>query len=153
MYKRGLGEGGSIGRGWDLQTIMDHLFSPAHFTLDFATPLKETLTALDDGDFLRPMSSTAAHEIAAIDADTGFIAEAALGTLDAHPWIPIAEVWAHFIVNQILLPRRFVFRVIRLKFKVVAILLSPWAAIVAHHNSWSTVEAILEHVTNNSEIG
>ena len=147
----------------------------AQLALDLATPLKDAVTPLDDDDLLGLVASTAAHEVATVDSYARVVAFPPVRAENAQLGILLAKRWGWLQVHQILGPRGFVLRIVRFQLEIVALLAvqvipscvhrvacriagygvahTSGPVAVAHHDSRSAVEAILEVVADHSERG
>lgn len=139
-----------------LEASVDGLLGPADFALDLTAPVKGAGTAFDHFFDLGPVAPTAAHEVTAVDADGRLVADAALRPCNAQLEILLTKVGRVLVVHQILLARRFVFRIVR--FQLVVVLLpagsfdsSGCPASVTNKNSGSTVESIFQVISHHSE--
>lgn len=134
---------------------MDGLLGPTQLTLDLTTPVEGTRAPLHHHDLLSPVPPAAAHEVAPVHADASVVALAAVRPRDAQLGVPLAEHRGRFQINQVLHPRGFVFRVVRLQLEVVLPLLASGASqtpFVAHHDPGRTVEPVLEVVPDRAEV-
>lgn len=104
---------------------MYSLFCRTSLTLHFTAPMESACTAFHDDDFLRPVAPAAAHQVAAVDADGGVVAEAAVGALDAQFRVLLAEPGGGFEVDEVLRAGGLVLRVVRLQLEAVLVLPPP----------------------------
>ena len=135
-----------------LQTSVDRFLGPANFALDFAAPVESAGTSLDHLLHLRFVASSAAHQVAAVDADRRLVADAALSAGDAQLEVLLAKIGRVLVVDQILLGRRLVLGIVR--FQLVVVLLAPVARrppSVADEHSRSSVESVLQVVSDHAE--
>lgn len=147
--------------------------SPAHLTLDFTAPVESARAPLIDDDFLRLVATTAAHQVAAVHADTGVVALATLRTQDAQLGVALAEWRRQLQVHEILWTRRLVFGIEGLQLEVVAVspaqtlsvtvngiarakesvaATSSYPFRVAHHHARRSVESVLQIVPDYTEV-
>lgn len=68
-----------------LQARVDRLPDVARLALHLAAPVERARAPLHHDHLLRSIPATAAHQVAAIDADRGVVALASVRTLDAQP--------------------------------------------------------------------
>lgn len=99
---------------------MNRFLRSTQFTLNLAAPVECARAPLDDDHFLGAIAPAAAHQIAAIDADRGVVALAAVRPLDAEPGVARAEARRRLQVDQVLRAGRLVVRVVRLQLEVVS---------------------------------
>ena len=133
---------------------MNGLFRPADFALDFATPMESAGAPLHHLFDLRSVASTAAHEVASVDADGRLVAHSSLRSGDAQLDVLFAKVGRVFVVDEVFLARRLVLRIVRLQ--LVVVLLPPSArrpSSVADEHSRGSVESVLEVVAHHPEEG
>lgn len=156
---------------------MYYFFRPAHLALDLAAPVEGAGAPLVRHHLLRLVAPAAAHEVAAVDADAGVVADPAVGAQDPEFRVLLAERRRRLQVDQVLQPGRLVLRIVRLQLEVVA--MPTWwtlatavhrvaggvagdgvavAAAAAHtirvadHNPGGAVETVLQVVANHSEV-
>jgi hypothetical protein len=132
--------------------------------------VKGAAASLDDDDFLRLVSSPAAHEVAAVDADARVVALPSVRPQYPQLGVLLAEGRRGLEVDEVLNPRRLVLRVVRLQLEVIAVPTrqtlalrvhriargvarygvahTPDALRVAHHDPRGAVEAVLQVVAH-----
>lgn len=81
---------------------MDGLFRSTRFTFDFAAPVEGAGTSLDHRHLLRPISSSAAHQVAPVDAYRRVVALATVCTENSQAQIFLAKSGGLFEVHQVL---------------------------------------------------
>lgn len=162
-----------------LNASVDVFSSPANFTFHLTTPVKYAVTPFCHYFFVSAVPSTTAHNIATVYANGGCVTYPAMGPLDAKFGVSLAKTRTHFVVHQVLGTWGFVFGIERFQLKVIflfpsvvsfAVYAVPGDAVVleiiTEHSSVcfvvsmmvvsgcyvrSTIESVLEDVTNNSE--
>lgn len=72
---------------------MYYLFGPAHLALDLATPVEDAVAPFDHQYLLRLVTSAAAHEVAAVDADAGVVTGPSVSAQNAEFRVLLAERW------------------------------------------------------------
>lgn len=100
---------------------MNCLADVARLALDLAAPVERARAPLHHDHLLRPVAATAAHQVAAVDADRGVVALAAVRALDAESRVLRAEVRRRLQVDEIAVARRNVLRVVGLQLELVAV--------------------------------
>lgn len=137
-----------------LEAGVDRLLRPANFALDFAAPVESAGAPLDHLLHLRLVASATAHEVAAVDADRRLVADSTLRAGDAQLEVLLAEVGRVLVVDQVLLGRRLVLRIVRLQLVVVLLATVAWCpAGVADEDAGRSVESVLKVVADNAEEG
>lgn len=153
---------------------MYRLFRSAQLTFDLAAPVEGAGTPLDYRHLLSLVAPAAAHQVAAVDADARFVALSPVGAQDTEFGILLAERRRRFQVDEILLSRRLVVRIIWLQLEVVAVPASKTIAMLMHgiarrvagdgvgidarairiadHHPGGSVETILQVVADHAEI-
>lgn len=154
---------------------MYRLFCPAQLTLNFATPVERARAPLHDNDFLRSIAPAAAHQVAAVDSNAGVVALPPVCAEYTELGIFLAERRRRLQIHQILQTRWLVLRIVGFQLEAVTVLPAQALSMmmhrvarriaengiavstshpvaVAHHHARRTVEAVLQVVTDNSEI-
>lgn len=156
------------------QARVYRLFRPAQLALDLAAPVEGAGAPLDYRHLLSLVTSAAAHEVAAVDADARVVALPPVGAEDAEFRVLLTERRRRLHVDEILLPGRLVLRVVRLQLEVVAmpapgavavlmhgvarrvagdgIVVDARALRIADHHPGGPVEAVLQVVADHAEI-
>lgn len=62
---------------------MNHFFSAAKFTFNLTTPVKGAVAPFYHKNSLSAVAAAAAHEVAAVDTDTGVVASATMRARNA----------------------------------------------------------------------
>lgn len=100
---------------------MDGFLNVTRFALDLATPMEGACAPFDHNDFLRSIATTAAHQVAAVDADRRVVALASVRALDAQPSVLQAEARRRFQVDEILGAWRLVLGIVWLQCETIAV--------------------------------
>lgn len=115
-----------------LYTGVYRFFCLAQLALDLATPVEDTGAPLDHIHFLSLVAPAAAHQIAAVNAEAGFVALSPVGAEDTQGGTLDAEIRRRLHVDEVLRPGRFVLRIGRLQLKVVALPTRETIAMLVH---------------------
>lgn len=70
---------------------MNHFFRATNFAFDLTTPVEGAVAPLHHEHGLSPVSATAAHKVAAVDADAGVVTGAPVRAGDAESRVLLAE--------------------------------------------------------------
>lgn len=111
---------------------MYRLFRPAQLALDLAAPVESAGAPLDYRHLLSLVAPAAAHQVAAIDADARVVALPPVSAQDAEFRILLAERRRRLHIDEILLPGRFMLRIVRLQLEVVALPASETVTVLVH---------------------
>lgn len=139
-----------------LKARVYRLLGPTQLALDLTAPVESARAPLHDHYLLCPVPAAAAHQVTPVHAYTGVVTLPAVRPLDAELGVALAEHGRRLQVDQILRARRFVLRVVRPQLEVV---LAPLADFVArtprvvHHHPGGAVEAVLQVVSDDAEVG
>lgn len=156
------------------QTCVYRLFRPAYLALDLAAPVEGAGAPLDYRHLLSQVAPAAAHQVASVDADARVVALPPVCAQNAEFGILLAERRRRLHVDEILLPGRLMFRIVRFQLEVVAMPASKTVTVLVHgvarrvagdgvginaqairiadHHPGSSVEAILQVVTDQAEV-
>lgn len=104
----------------DSQARVNGFLNVTRLALDLAAPVESACAPFDHDHFLRPIASAAAHQVAAVDADRGVVALAAVRALDAQPRVLQTEAGRRFKVDEVLATGRLVLRIVRLQLELVS---------------------------------
>lgn len=97
-----------------LQTCVYRLCRSALLTLDLAAPVEDAVAPLDHHHLLSLVAPSAAHQIAAVDAEAGVVALSSVGAQDTERGILLAETRRVVHVDEVFRPGRLVLRIVRL---------------------------------------
>lgn len=111
---------------------MYRLFRPAQLALDLAAPVEGAGAPLDYRHLLCLVAPAAAHQVAAVDADARVVALPPVSAQDAEFGILLAERRRRLHIDEVLLPRRLVFRIVRLQLEVVALPAPETVTVLVH---------------------
>lgn len=93
---------------------MYRLFRFAQLTFDLAAPVEGAGAPLDYRHLLSFVTSATAHQVAAVDADARIVALSPVSAEDTEFGILFAERRRRLNIDEILLSRRLMLRIVRL---------------------------------------
>lgn len=111
---------------------MDNFLDLTQFTLYFTTPMERTRTSFHHFHFMRTITSSAAHQITAIDTNRCIITLASICTLNAHSCTTRTEIWRRFQIDEIFTTRRFMFWIVWFQLEVISVLRKDKKKLVSH---------------------
>lgn len=100
---------------------MNGLFRSTRFALDFAAPVESARTALDDSHFLRSITSSAAHQVASVDAYWCVIALTTMRTENSQAQIFLAKSGGLFKVHEVFGGWGFVVGIVGFEWEFVSV--------------------------------
>lgn len=104
----------------NLQASMNNFLDLTQFTLHFTTPMERARTSFHHFHFMRSITSSATHQITAIDTNRCIITLTPICTLDAHFCTPCTEVWRWLQIDEIFTTGWFMFRIVWFQLKVIS---------------------------------
>lgn len=100
---------------------MDCLFRSTRFALDFAAPVESASTALNDGYFLRSISSSTAHQVTTVHAYRRVVALTTVRSKNSQSQIFLTKSGGLLEVHQVFGRRWFVVRIVGLERELVSV--------------------------------
>lgn len=105
----------------NLQASMNNFLDLTQFTLHFTTPMKCARTSFHHFHFMRSITSSATHQITAIDTNRCIITLTSICTLDAHSCTSCTEIWRWFQIDEIFTTGWFMFWIVWFQLEVISV--------------------------------
>lgn len=111
---------------------MYRFFRLAQLALDLAAPVEGAGAPLDYRHLLSLVTPAAAHQVASVDANARVVALPPVSAQDAEFGILLAERRRRLHIDEILLPRWLMFRIVRFQLEVVAMPASETVTVLVY---------------------